>query len=102
MDRQRTAGWNRRELLRGTMVVGTAGLLGLLAPPVAAGPPPETTKLRLIREPTICLAPQYVAEELLLGEGFTDVRYISLREVFRPDGLWQLASPTSSWKPRRC
>jgi NitT/TauT family transport system substrate-binding protein len=45
---------------------------------VAAEPPPETTRLRLIREPTICLAPQYVAEELLSGEGFTDVQYISL------------------------
>jgi NitT/TauT family transport system substrate-binding protein len=31
----------------------------------------------LLKGPTICVAPQYVAEELLQGEGFTDVRYIS-------------------------
>ena len=26
--------------------------------------------------PGICIAPQYVAEELLRAEGFTDVRYV--------------------------
>jgi NitT/TauT family transport system substrate-binding protein len=43
--------------------------------PVAAEPPPETTVLKLDKRPSICVAPQYVAEELLRGEGFTDVRY---------------------------
>src|SRR4029434_7824513 len=45
----------------------------------AAEPPPETTTIRLHRPPTIgsgiCLAPQWVAEDLLMGECFTDVRY---------------------------
>ena len=27
-------------------------------------------------DPAICVAPQYVAEELLRAEGFTDVRYV--------------------------
>jgi NitT/TauT family transport system substrate-binding protein len=43
---------------------------------VAAEPPPETTTLRLARNPTICLAAEYVAEELLHGEGFTEVQYV--------------------------
>lgn len=36
----------------------------------------ETTTVRLVRYPTICLAPQYVAEELLHADGITDVRFV--------------------------
>jgi NitT/TauT family transport system substrate-binding protein len=36
----------------------------------------ETTSVRLLKFPGICIAPQYVAEELLGTEGFTDIRYI--------------------------
>jgi NitT/TauT family transport system substrate-binding protein len=43
--------------------------------PVAAEPPPETTKLRLAQVPAMCIAPYYVAAELLQGEGFTDIQY---------------------------
>ena len=37
--------------------------------------PPETTTIRL-PDPRICIAPEYIAEELLRAEGFTDVRYV--------------------------
>jgi NitT/TauT family transport system substrate-binding protein len=57
-------------------LVGTAGLLGVHPRLVAAEPPPETTTLRLVKIPSICQAPQYVAEELLKSEGFTDVQYL--------------------------
>ena len=43
---------------------------------LAAEPPPETTRIRLVRIPSICQAPQYVAEELLRSEGFTEVHYL--------------------------
>src|SRR5262249_57873808 len=36
----------------------------------------ETTSVRLAKNTGICIAPQYVAEELLREEGFTDVRYV--------------------------
>jgi NitT/TauT family transport system substrate-binding protein len=36
----------------------------------------ETTTVRLLKFPGICIAPQYVAEELLRSEGFTDIRYV--------------------------
>jgi NitT/TauT family transport system substrate-binding protein len=36
----------------------------------------ETTTVRLAKNPGICIALQYVAEELLRAEGFTDVRYV--------------------------
>ena len=38
--------------------------------------PLETTTVRLIKIPGICIAPQYVAEEVLRAEGFTEVRYV--------------------------
>ena len=64
----------RRDLLRG--VAGTAGLLGWPPGHASGEPPPETTRLRLFKFPSLCVAPQYVAEDLLRGEGFTDVKYV--------------------------
>jgi NitT/TauT family transport system substrate-binding protein len=68
--------FSRREFLGGLTVTGTGGLLGVYLRPVAAEPPPETTRIRLVRIPSICQAPQYVAEELLHSEGFAEVHYI--------------------------
>jgi len=34
------------------------------------------TRIRLSRQPAVCFAPTYVAEELLRLEGFTDVEYV--------------------------
>jgi NitT/TauT family transport system substrate-binding protein len=43
---------------------------------VAAEPPPEVTRLRLIAQRgSICVAPKYVAEALLQAEGFTAIHY---------------------------
>ncbi len=73
MSALRTPGCSRREFLARSSALGAA-ILGV--PGVAsAEPPPETSKIRLYHAPTICLAPQYVAEELLRAEGFTDVEY---------------------------
>ena len=38
----------------------------------------ETTRVRLVQDPSSCLAPQYVAEELLRDEGFTEVEYVEV------------------------
>jgi NitT/TauT family transport system substrate-binding protein len=62
--------------LGGLTLAGTAGLLGLRPRPAGAEPPPETTKLTLVQVTGLCVAPQYVAAELLEGEGFTEVRYM--------------------------
>jgi NitT/TauT family transport system substrate-binding protein len=56
-----------------------AGLLGVDRELAAAEQPPETTKIRLARVPSICRAPQYMTEELLRSEGFTDVSYVRLQ-----------------------
>jgi NitT/TauT family transport system substrate-binding protein len=70
--------WTRRAFLGGLSLAGTAGLLSLYSRPVAAEPPPETTRLRVIHDPSICVASQFVAEELLRAEGFTEVRYVKV------------------------
>jgi len=76
MDSRDGAWWSRREFVGGLTLAGTAGLLGLRPGPAAAEPPPETTTVRLARIRSICRAPQYVTEELLRGEGFSDVQYV--------------------------
>jgi NitT/TauT family transport system substrate-binding protein len=47
-------------------------------PAVGAEERIETTSLRFVKSPSICLAPQDVAEELLRAEGFKDIHYLSL------------------------
>ena len=67
----------RRRFLASAALAGAAGVLRAPQSQAAEGPL-ETNSVRVIRSPSICLAPQYVAEELLRAEGFTDVRYVNL------------------------
>lgn len=66
---------SRRRFLAALSSAGAAGLIGARNS-FAEEAPPETTRLRLIQAPTICQAAQFMAEELLRDEGFTDVQYI--------------------------
>ena len=68
---------SRRDFLTILSAVGTAGVLGGRGALADEGPP-ETTTIRLGRLASLCLAPQYAAEELLRAEGFTDVRYVAV------------------------
>jgi NitT/TauT family transport system substrate-binding protein len=79
----RRADWSRREFVGGLTLGWTAGLLGFDAGQAGAEPPPETTKLRLPRVPGICVAPQYVAADLMMGEGFSDVQYAKVEDDLR-------------------
>ena len=65
----------RRRLLAALSAAGAAAMLPRRRGS-AAEPPPETTTVRLERLPVICFAPQYVCEEMLRAEGFTDIRYV--------------------------
>src|SRR5215831_17676951 len=76
MRSQHARPFSRRRFLGGLTLAGTAGLLGLRPALVAAEPPPETRRIRLIKITGICVAPQYVADDLLRVEGFTDVEYV--------------------------
>jgi len=59
-------------------LAGAWGVVGLRTQPAYADPPPETTKIRLSQIAGVCVAPQYVAEELLKIEGFTDIQYVEV------------------------
>jgi NitT/TauT family transport system substrate-binding protein len=67
----------RRQSLK-AVAAGSAGLVPLAPRLTVAEPPPETTRLRLIRSTSMCWAPQYAAEELLRTEGFSDITYVDL------------------------
>ena len=75
---------SRRDFLKITAGLGlsSAGMALLEACGAQPGAPTapagtlETTTVRLIRSlPSVCLAPVYLAEELLQQEGFTDIQY---------------------------
>jgi len=64
---------SRRAWLR--TLVGTA-VSARTTRVIAAEPALETTRVRLVRIPGICIAPQYVAEDLLRLEGFLNISYV--------------------------
>jgi NitT/TauT family transport system substrate-binding protein len=68
---------DRRRLLATLSSAAAAGLIG--GPRAfAQAPQLETTSLRIVKIPGICVAPQYVAEELFRIEGFTNIQYVEL------------------------
>jgi NitT/TauT family transport system substrate-binding protein len=66
---------SRRDFLARASLAAAAGILGS-RPSLAGEGPPETTTIRFGKIPGICIAPQYLANELLGAEGFSDVRYV--------------------------
>jgi NitT/TauT family transport system substrate-binding protein len=67
--------FTRRRLLKALSAAGAVCITG--APQVkAAAEALETTTVRLVNDHSICIAPEYIAEELLRAEGFTDIRYV--------------------------
>ena len=71
--------WNRREFLTTAALAGTGALLGLHSNSLAAEPPLETKRIRIPQIPSACRSPEWVAEELLQIEGFTDVQYLPVQ-----------------------
>ena len=93
--------WQRRDFVKGVAALaGAAGLCAYDMRSAAAEPPPETTKLTLFATPVVtCIAPHYVAEELLYMEGFTDVRYVNFpkdTQVWPPEQEKALTFKTES------
>jgi NitT/TauT family transport system substrate-binding protein len=66
---------NRRRFLATLSSVGAAGLVGA-SHSSGQEAPLETTTVRLAKITGTCIAPQYLAEEFLRLEGFTDVKYV--------------------------
>jgi NitT/TauT family transport system substrate-binding protein len=67
---------SRRDLLAALSATGTAALIGAANSSAEDGGP-ETPTVRIAKIAGICIAPQYVADELLRSEGFSDVRYVA-------------------------
>jgi NitT/TauT family transport system substrate-binding protein len=77
---------SRRDFLTSVSAATALSLLGARAP-LAEEDRPETTTIRLNRIPGICIAPQYLAEELLRAEGFTDVRYVPISSAIQHESI---------------
>ena len=70
----------RRRFLTALSLAGAASLVRS-PPALAAEGALETTTVRLAKTDGLCIAPQYVADELLRAEGFTNVRYVDVPET---------------------
>ena len=80
---------SRRAFLATLSAAGAATVLRSRSTLADEGPP-EVTTIRLRREPgevkligggvdtPDCIAPEYVAKELLRAEGFTDIQYLTV------------------------
>jgi NitT/TauT family transport system substrate-binding protein len=66
---------SRRDFLASASSAAAASLFAPRSVLADEGPP-EVTTIRIRRDPSICVAPQYIAEDLLRAEGFTDIRYV--------------------------
>src|SRR5256885_580721 len=74
---------SRRQFLKisagmGLSAAGMALLQACGNQPIAATEKLETTTIRLARSLSICTGPQYLAEDLLKNNGFTEVQYVNV------------------------
>jgi NitT/TauT family transport system substrate-binding protein len=97
MDRSPRPDVARRAFLAGTCALGTTSLLGLQHGSAGAEPAPETRKIRFVHNPSICSAPQYLAEEFLRLDGFTDVEYLPLGARNGPRALAEGRADITMW-----
>jgi NitT/TauT family transport system substrate-binding protein len=67
----------RRRILATIAFGGAARLIQPLKAHASKGPP-EIATVRIARTPALCIAPQYVADDLLRAEGFTEIRYADM------------------------
>src|SRR4051794_14730372 len=61
----------------GLALVSGCGSTSLTSLPLRGGSALETTTLRVAHGTGICVAAQYVAEDLLRAEGFTNLQYVA-------------------------
>jgi NitT/TauT family transport system substrate-binding protein len=66
---------DRRHFLASASLAAAAGVFGVRSSLADEGPP-ETTTIRLRKSSAICVAPEYISEDLLRAEGFTDIRRV--------------------------
>jgi NitT/TauT family transport system substrate-binding protein len=72
--------YTRRRFLTTASLAGAVSLVRAPQSRAAEGAL-EITSVRLMRTPSLCHAPQFVAEELLRDEGFTEIQYIESKST---------------------
>ena len=72
---------NRRDFLAQSAALAGTALLPF-SNSARAEAPPEVNKIRLVHTPGICLSPQYLAEEFLRLEGFSEIEYVESPTTF--------------------
>jgi NitT/TauT family transport system substrate-binding protein len=77
---------SRRDFLASASLAAAAGVLGARGS-LADDGPLETATVRIVRQVGSCIAPQYVAEELLRADGFADVRFVEGQPTAKWVGL---------------
>lgn len=86
--------YTRRHFLRAGAALSGAGILPAVQ---AATPGIETTKIRFVHAPSICIAPLYIAEQILRADGFTEVQYLPLGTRSGPYALAEGRADFSMW-----
>jgi NitT/TauT family transport system substrate-binding protein len=76
----------RRRFLTTLSLAGAAGLVRTPQTLATEGVL-ETTSVRLPKGSSICTSPQYIVEELLRAEGFTDIRYVEMPADAVPEAI---------------
>ena len=95
---------SRRDFLATLSAAGTARVV-CTQPSLADVGPPEITTIRLSPDANICLAPGYIAEDLLRVEGFIDISYLADTSATRSraaTSTWSSIPPSRSsrtWTP---
>jgi NitT/TauT family transport system substrate-binding protein len=79
MNKRRNERWSRREFLRTATLAGTGVLFGFPSETHADEPPPETKRIRIPQTASTCRTPEWMAEELLRSEGFSDIQYVPIQ-----------------------
>jgi NitT/TauT family transport system substrate-binding protein len=87
---------SRRHFLASTSLAAAAGVFGARGSLADEGPP-EVTTLRLPHDPGICIAPLYIASDLLRAEGFTEIRYVPPPNYSLARGEVDFDLQTSAW-----
>ena len=87
---------NRRDFIARSALL-TGGALLPFSGSVHAEPPPEVKRIRILKGIAICSAPEFLAEEMLRAEGFTEIEYVKMDRVRGADAIGASLADISMW-----
>jgi hypothetical protein len=97
MSDNRSEGWSRREFLTKATLAGAAGIFGVKPNSIAAEPPPETTRLKILDLPRgICLRPSMSPRSYSVARGLLSCDTFRSKPRLSGYALWLPARPTCS------